>query len=84
MKANCSNPCCALTLTPRRLLAMERLSGGRVTSANNAFSAVRCAFRFLFGRCLQPGELTQARALAACCFKLPPSQCCELSRWLVA
>ncbi|WIA11193.1 hypothetical protein OEZ85_011320 [Tetradesmus obliquus] len=38
-----------------RLLVMERLSGGRVTSANNAFSAVRCAFRLLFGRCLQPG-----------------------------
>ncbi|WIA23348.1 hypothetical protein OEZ85_000111 [Tetradesmus obliquus] len=34
---------------------MERLSGGRVASANNAFSTVRCAFRLLFGRCLQPG-----------------------------
>jgi len=36
---------------------MERLSGGRVTSVNNAFSAVRCAFRLLFGRSLQPGEI---------------------------
>jgi hypothetical protein len=43
---------------------MERLSGGRVASANNAFSAVRCAFRLLFGRCLQPGELTQLLVLA--------------------
>ncbi|WIA19267.1 hypothetical protein OEZ85_003902 [Tetradesmus obliquus] len=47
-----------------RMLAMERLSGGRVTSVNNAFSAVRCAFRLLFGRSLQPGieaELTTVK-----------------------
>jgi hypothetical protein len=45
---------------------MERLAGGRVTSANNAFSAVRCAFRLLFGRCLQPGEQPLCEIHGAC------------------